>query len=198
MSQPATPHEEIPRWKVLVAVGALAVVGVVTVATVVWRGPDRTPAAGASATGGGNPTDVSAATPSPGGDAPDPGPSAAEERAALVAGIRAALDAWEAFARSAEMDYVEEAFVTGGPQYRQFRREARRGHAGPAVQRVPDMSLRSVLTVDGDGQRRSVLARVALTGADGQPDVREWVFVLHRAPGGAWRVWTVVDRTPEA
>ena len=194
MNQPATPHEELPRWKVVVAAGALALVAGVTVGVSVWRSQD--PPTGAAATGG-NSAGVSTATPSPGEDTPDTGPSAAEERAALVAGIRAALDGWEAFARSADMTYVKEAFVAGGPQYRQFRREARRGHAGPMVQRVPEMSLRSVLTVDGDGARRNVLTRIALTDADGEPDLREWVFVLERA-SGAWRVWTVVDRTPEA
>jgi hypothetical protein len=36
-----------------------------------------------------------------------------------------------------------------------------------------------------------------LTGADGEPQVRDWMFVLER-DSGSWRVWTVVDRTPDA
>jgi hypothetical protein len=197
MSQsPGTSQEEIPRWKVVVAAGALAVVAVATVVIVLWRGPgpEDPGDAGASRDAGG----VSTAAPSPRDDAWDAaGPSPAQERAELVAGVRSALDAWEAFARSAQTDLVADAFVVGGPQYRQFRREARQGRAGPAVQRVPDMALRSVLAVDGTGRRRNVLARVALTGPSGRPELREWLFVLER-DSGSWRVWTVVDRTPDA
>jgi hypothetical protein len=152
MSHPRPPaaHEEIPRWKVVVAAGALAVVAVATVALALWRGLGADVPTGGEGEGS-EPAAVSTAAPSPREDASDAGPSPAQERAALIAGVKSALDAWEAFARSADTDRVAETFVVAGPQYRQFRREARRGRAGPTVRRVPDMVLRSVLSVEAAG-----------------------------------------------
>jgi hypothetical protein len=189
--------EELPRWKVIVAAGVLASVAVVTITVVMWRELNPAPSPGSE--GAATERRPAAATPSPDAQASesalsDRAPSPAAERDAMIAGVRAALDAWETFARSGDTADVADAFVVGGPQYRQFRREARRGRAGVAAGLVPDMSLRFVSAVDETGRRRDVAARVVLTGADGEQTVRAWVFVLERV-SGSWRVWTIIDQT---
>jgi hypothetical protein len=175
----------------------LGAVAVVTLAVLAWRwlGP---PPAGAAAAGSHAAATASAA-PSADAQAPAAAPSAppGSEREALTAGIREALAAWETFARSADTDDVTGAFVADGPQFRRFRHEARRGLAGPDVGHVPGMALRSVDKIDKAGDRRHVVARVALADAGGEPDVREWTFVLEN-DSGTWRVWTVIDRTADA
>jgi hypothetical protein len=203
-----TSDEELPRWKFLVAAGVLGGVAVIMLVVLLWRwlGPsvpeDRaageTPVAasvGPSARADAVAPMASPAAPSPTGRAAAPGGERVRrEREVLIARVRDALDAWEAFARSGDLDDVTDAFVVGGPQYRQFRREAGQGRAGPAVGHVPEMSVRSVVRVDRDGRRRSVVARMALIGADGVADRRRWMFVLEQLEG-TWRVWTVIDRT---
>lgn len=169
-------EEGIPRWKWVVSLGAVTVVALV---------------AGIVA--------LSRLWP-PVGDVPPYDAGAASPRVVAAAGggrsetatVHAALEAWEAFARSADLDDVRDTFVAEGPQFRQFRREVRTGQAG--VDRVPDMSVQSVAAVEARGKRREVVARVAVTGTDGRRQVRDWVFVLERS-GGKWRVWTVVERT---
>ena len=172
---PLSDHSDhIPQWKIAVAAGVVAVVAAAVAIIALMRGV---------VPGG----DAEPANPAPA----SPSPAPAEE-SEVVASIRTALDAWEAFARSADLDGVDKAFVVDGPQYRQFKREARNGQAG--VERVPGFALQSIDAIEPAGQRRRVTTHVALRGEDGPPDVREWVFVLQRV-AGSWRVWTVIDRT---
>jgi hypothetical protein len=165
--------DHIPQWKIAVAAAVVAVVAaavaIIALVRGVVPGRDAEP-------------DLPSQSPAPATTEPD----------AVIASVQRALDAWEAFARTAELDGVEQAFVVDGPQYRQFERESRNGKAG--VDQVPTFSLQSVDAVERAGRQRKVLARVALTGEEPEPDVREWEFVLERV-AGSWRVWTVVDQT---
>jgi hypothetical protein len=171
-------NDHIPRWKIAVAAGVVAAVAAAVAVVALVRGqfPVR---------------DTELPPPEPAPSALSPAPADAEHDA-VISGVRNALDAWEAFARTADLGGAKEAFVVDGPQYRQFEREARNGRAG--VDPVPTFSLQSVGAVEPAGRRREVAAQVALTDGDGSEDVREWVFVLEPV-AGAWRVWTVIDRT---
>jgi hypothetical protein len=177
-------HDHIPQWKIAVAAGVVAVVAATVAIVALVRG--LVP---------GN--DAEPARPEQTLASPAPAPVTTEEgeregERPVVASIRTALDVWETFARSADLNGVDEAFVVDGPQYRQFEREVRNGKAG--VERVPRFSLRSVGAVERSGRRRKVATQIALAGEDGAPDVREWTFVLERV-AGSWRVWTVIDQT---
>jgi hypothetical protein len=193
-SKPAgeDPRDHIPQWKIAVAAGVVAVVAATVAVVALVRGlvpgDDAEPAPPASALSSPSPAPV---TPEPSdGEGEREGENRRERP--VVASIRTALDAWEAFARSADLNGVDKAFVVDGPQYRQFEREVRDGKAG--VERVPRFSLQSVGAVEQAGRQRKVAAQVALASENGAPDVREWIFVLRRV-AGSWRVWTVIDKT---
>ena len=179
-------HDHIPQWKIAVAAGVVAVVAATVAIVALVRGlvpgDDAEPAR----------PELALSSPSPAPVTPEAGTREGEGERPVVASIRTALRTWEAFARSADLNGVDKAFVVDGPQYRQFEREARNGKAG--VERVPEFSLRSVGAVERAGRQRKVVAQVALEGGNGAPDVHEWTFVLQRV-AGSWRVWTVIDRT---
>ncbi len=177
MTLPATRGPvggDIPRWKMLLASAVLAAIALGAVAGAVWGRHEE--ATRDTARGGDAGTTAAH-------------PPTERERAALVAAASAALDAWEAFGATADLERAREAFVAGGPQYRQFEQEARSGRAG--VARVPTFVLRAVTDVRLADGRGEVSARIALSG---EPrDIRHWRFVLRRV-SGSWRVWTVVDQ----
>jgi hypothetical protein len=179
-------HDHIPQWKIAVAAGVVAVVAATVAVVALVRGlvpgGDAEPAR----------PELALSSPSPAPVTPEAGEREGEAERPVVASIRTALHAWEDFARSADLDGVDKAFVVDGPQYRQFEREVRNGKAG--VERVPTFSLRSVGAVERAGRQRKVVAQIALAAEDGAPDVREWTFVLQRV-AGSWRVWTVIDQT---